>query len=143
MTATAESLRAAVEAFAAAVDRGDAAAADLFYAPDFDCWRVPDEGAAIRIPRSVMLGAIAAAGKAYAPTRATMIDCVELFGDLGTVLLRRVKDLGGGWETMGYCLLWRFEQGRWRFVREYVHQRTLPAHTRMDRGRGARGSASI
>jgi hypothetical protein len=49
-----------------------------------------------------------------------------LIGDTGLVLMTRVKDLGNGWEPMFYNLVWKRQNGQWRLLREFVHQKSAP-----------------
>jgi hypothetical protein len=60
------------------------------------------------------------------PTKETKIHHVEVVGETGFVLLTRTKDLGRGWEPMFYSLVWRRQDGEWKLLREFVHQRSLP-----------------
>ena len=56
----------------------------------------------------------------------TTIHHAELVGDTGLILMTRVKDLGNGWEPMFYNLLWKKQDGDWRLLREFVHQKSAP-----------------
>ena len=134
--ATAESLRAAIQRFIAAADGGEVAVIAATYSADFACVRVADDGGFARLSGEQMLafwkprasGPSAGASPAShaIPTRSTAIHHSEVMGNQGLALITRVKDFGSGWEPVFYTLLWRHENGQWRFVRELVHQRTVP-----------------
>jgi hypothetical protein len=129
-------LQAAVERFIASADAGDATALVGAYDPGFTCARVADEGGLVTLTREQMAAIWARATGAAAgtpapghevPTRDTTIHFAEIVGDTGFVLLTRTKDLGSGWEPLFYALVWKAREGRWFLLREFVHQRTLPA----------------
>jgi hypothetical protein len=116
----------AVERFIAAVDGGDVASVTATYDPGFTCVRVADEGGFVRLTREQMLSFFNRSGGHAIPTKDTMIQHAEVIGDIGLILLTRVKDLGNGWEPMFYTLMWKKQDGAWRLLREFVHQRTAP-----------------
>jgi hypothetical protein len=134
--ATTESLQAAIQRFIAAADGGEVAVIAGTYSADFACIRVADDGGFARLSAEQMLafwkprasGPSTGAGPAShtIPTRSTVIHHSEVMGNQGLALITRVKDFGSGWEPVFYTLLWRHENSEWRFVRELVHQRTVP-----------------
>jgi hypothetical protein len=126
-------LRGAVERFTAFADRADIASVTEVYDPEFACVRVADEGGFVHLSREQMLafwkrhaGAQPAAGGQAVPTQETKIHYAEVIGDTGYVLMTRVKNIGNGWEPMFYNLVWRKQEGQWRLLREFVHQRSVP-----------------
>ena len=132
--ATSESLHTAIQRFIAAADSGEAAVIAGTYSADFACIRVSDDGGFARLSGEQMLafwkprGSGPGTGHAShpIPTRSTVIHHSEVMGNQGLALITRVKDFGGGWEPVFYTLLWRHEDGQWRFLRELVHQRSVP-----------------
>jgi hypothetical protein len=125
-------LQAAVERFLEAADRADIETVVAIYDPAFTCVRVADEGGFVRLTREQMVsfwkravGQSQGGGHAI-PARETTLHDAEVIGDIGIVLLTRVKDLGSGWEPLFYNLVWKRQEGDWRLLREYVHQRTVP-----------------
>jgi hypothetical protein len=127
-------LQHAVERFLVAGDKADVAAVVAAYAPEFTCVRVAEEGGFAHLTREQMVSfwdrAIGNSGGASGghalPTRETTIHFAEAIGDLGWVLLTRVKNLGNGWEPMFYVLVWKRQDGDWRLLREFVHQKSIP-----------------
>jgi ketosteroid isomerase-like protein len=125
-------LRGVVERFVEAVDKGDIATVAATYSPDFQNVRVADEGGFTRLSREQILAMLkpragnATAGPASVPTKDTVIYHAEAIGDMGFVLMIRVKNLGSGWEPMYYSLVWQRQGQQWRLLREFVHQRTVP-----------------
>jgi len=123
----------ASEQFLRSVDNGDGERVQAAYDPEFSCVRVADSGGFAQLSRSRMLAFFAresgkegrSIGHAI-PTGETMLYRAEVIGDFGFVLLTRRKDLGSGWEPMFYCLIWKRDEGQWKLVREFVHQRTVP-----------------
>ncbi len=119
-------LRRTVENFIKASDLSDMAVISNIYATDFLNVRVTDNGEIIRLDRNQILGILSKFGSHSVPTLSTTIQYVEVLGNMGFVLLSRIKDLGNGWEPMFYSLVWKKEGKEWRFSREFVHQRSLP-----------------
>ena len=133
-------LRDAVSRFLAAVDSGDVDSILAAYDSDFVCTRVADTGGFVRMSREDMvrfwerldsrrIWPASADGGATTTiqTRETVIHSAEVMGDMGYVLMTRMKNLGNGWEPMFYCLVWqRRYSGQWFLLREFVHQRTVP-----------------
>jgi hypothetical protein len=121
-----EDLKYAVEHFIQAADRSDTAKVAGMYDSRFINCRVSDAGEFVRLDRNQLLSFMERAAGPHFPTRSTTIHHVEVVGDTGFVLLTRIKDLGNGWEPMFYSLVWSRQDGDWRLLREYVHQRSLP-----------------
>ena len=125
-------LRRVVERFVEAVDKGDIATVAATYHPDFQNVRIADDGGFTRLSREQILAVLqprvgnAATGLSSVPTRDTVIHHAETIGDMGFVLMIRVKNLGSGWEPMYYSLVWQRQGEQWRLLREFVHQRTVP-----------------
>ncbi len=125
-------LQQVVEEFVKAVDRADTAAVAAAYSPEFLNVRVSDDGGFVRLSGPQILGMLKASKSATAPglksipTRETVIQHAEVIGDMGFVLMTRVKDLGSGWEPMYYSLVWQRLGGKWKLLREFVHQRSVP-----------------
>jgi ketosteroid isomerase-like protein len=120
-------LERAVERFIEAGDRSDLSTISSMYDPDFTNVRVADTGAVTHLTRAQILS-ILERGGVRAPTQSTSIHHVDILGNMGLVLLTRVKDLGGGWEPMFYSLIWRRQGNEWLLLREFVHQRSMPRH---------------
>lgn len=123
----------AVERFIQSADAADVEAVAALYDPAFACVRVADEGGFVHLTREQMLafwhragGHSGGPGGHSVPTRETVLHHAEVAGDVGFVLLTRVKDLGSGWEPMAYCLVWKKQGSDWHLLREFVHQRTVP-----------------
>jgi hypothetical protein len=123
--------------FLAAVDRADIGSLSTIYDANFTCTRVADDGGFVKLTREQMLSfleqAVRAAsnpstktGHAAVQTRETKIHHAELTDDMAYVLMTRVKDLGNGWEPMFYNLVWKKQDGDWRLLREFVHQKSSP-----------------
>jgi hypothetical protein len=123
-----------VECFIEAADRSDSYTVASLYAPDFVNVRVTDSGDVIRLDRKQMLSIFARAGGHHIPTKSTTIHHVEVVGENGFVLLTRIKDLGNGWETKFYSLVWQRSGEQWRLSREFVHQRSLPVAAKTEKG---------
>ena len=127
-------LRLVVEEFVKAVDHGDTAAVAATYSPDFLNVRVADDGGFVRLSGPQILamlkppGAGSAPGTQAIPTRETVIQHAEVIGEMGFVLMTRVKNLGSGWEALYYSLVWHKRDSRWELLREFVHQRSSPKH---------------
>ena len=128
-------LQQVVEQFVQAVDRGDVKAVAATYSPEFLNVRVSDDGGFVQLSGAQILAMLkpsSAAGGASAPvpasvpTKETVIHHAEVIGDMGYVLMTRVKNLGSGWEPMYYSLVWRKRDDKWELLREFVHQRTIP-----------------
>jgi ketosteroid isomerase-like protein len=125
-------LRRVVEQFVKAADNGDVAAVAAAYSPEFLNVRVSDDGGFVQLSGAQILALLkpAEAGTAPAvhsiPTKETVIHHAEVIGDMGFVLMTRVKDLGSGWEPMYYSLVWQKRDGNWHLLREFVHQRSVP-----------------
>jgi hypothetical protein len=112
-TADTTSLRQSVNAFMEASDKANIAVISAMYDPTFENVRVADQGGVISLSRAQILNILQMPGRPVIPTQSTTIAHLEVIGDMGFVLLIRVKDLGNGWEPMFYSLVWR---------------NTLPAH---------------
>jgi ketosteroid isomerase-like protein len=127
-------LRQVVEEFVKAVDSGDIGAVRAAYSSEFLNVRVADDGGFVRLSSAQILGMLKApeVGKGPSvqsiPTKETTIQHAEVIGDMGFVLMIRVKNLGNGWEPMFYSLLWQKRAGKWELLREFVHQRSSPKH---------------
>jgi len=131
-------LREAMASLLNSADQADVTSLAEIYASDFLSVRVADEGGGLgSLTREQMLAFLAqavksASGKAGADGHAavktgeTVIHHAEIDGDTAFVLMIRVKDLGNGWEPMFYTLIWKKQNGRWRLLREFVHQKTVP-----------------
>ena len=125
-------LQRVVEQFAKAVDNGDLAAVAAAYSPEFLNVRIADDGGFVRLSRAQILALLKPAQAGSGPgvssiaTKETVIHHAEVVGDMGFVLMTRVKDLGNGWEPMYYSLVWRKRDGKWELMREFVHQRSVP-----------------
>ncbi len=130
-------LRNTMGRFLAAADSADTASLAEIYDRSFTCIRVADDGGFVRLSREQMLAFLEQAvrdatarpggtGHAAVQTRETTIHHAELVGDTGLILMTRVKDLGNGWEPMFYNLLWKKQDGDWRLLREFVHQKSAP-----------------
>ena len=125
-------LRRVVERFVEAVDKGDIATVAATYHPDFQNVRVANDGGFTRLSREQILAMLqprtgnAAAGPTSVPTKDTVIHHAETIGDMGFVLMIRMKNLGSGWEPMYYSLVWQRQGQQWLLLREFVHQRTVP-----------------
>lgn len=138
MSAIADSeLRNMVGRFLASADSADTASLAEIYDQSFTCIRVADEGGFVRLSREQMLAFLdqalkdatartAGSGHAAVQARETTIHHAEVIGDTGLILMTRVKDLGSGWEPMFYNLVWKKQDGSWRLLREFVHQRSTP-----------------
>lgn len=119
--------------FIDAADKGDAAALAAIYSPDFLNIRVADDGGLASLTGAQILSILRApeGGEHSLPARETVIHRTEITGDSGYVLMTRVKDLGNGWEPMFYSLIWGLVWDRmgakWQLLREFVHQKSLPA----------------
>lgn len=131
-----DDLQTAVQKFIEAADRADIATIAATYDADFHCVRVADSGGFVNLNREQMMQfwdrASSAAtsgnasGHAAVQTRETKVHHVETVGEIGYVLMTRIKDLGSGWEPLFYTWVWKkYEQG-WRLQREFVHQKTVP-----------------
>jgi hypothetical protein len=125
-------LQRVVVQFATAVDNGNVAAIAAAYSPEFLNVRVADDGGFARLSRAQILAMLkapeagGAAGVQSIPTKETIIHHAEVIGEMGFVLITRLKDLGSGWEPMYYSLVWRKRDGKWELLREFVHQRSVP-----------------
>ena len=125
-------LRRVVEEFIKAVENRDVAAVAATYSPEFLNVRVADDGGFVRLSGAQILAMLKPTGEAVAagiqsiPTKETVIQHAEVIGDMGFVLMTRVKDLGSGWEPMYYNLVWRKRGATWELLREFVHQRSAP-----------------
>lgn len=125
-------LKQVVEEFVKAVDKADIAAVTAAYSPQFLNVRVSDDGGFVRLSGPQILAMLEASKNATAPglksipTRETVIQHAEVIGDMGFVLMTRVKDLGSGWEPIYYSLVWQRLEGKWKLLREFVHQRSVP-----------------
>lgn len=124
-------LRRVVERFVEAVDKGDIATVAATYSPDFQNVRIADAGGFTRLGREQILAMLQprtgnTAGPASVPTKDTVIYHAEAIGDMGFVLMIRMKNLGSGWEPMYYSLVWQRQGQQWLLLREFVHQRTVP-----------------
>lgn len=125
-------LQRVVEQFATAVDNGNVVAIATAYSPEFLNVRVADDGGFARLSRAQILAILKppeAGGVAEVqsiPTKDTIIHHAEVIGDMGFVLITRLKDLGSGWEPMYYSLVWQKRDGKWELLREFVHQRSVP-----------------
>ncbi len=119
-------LRQAVQRFLEAVDHGDAAAVRETYASDFLNVRVADDGGFVQLKGPQILSMLKSSAVAGIPAKETTIHYADVAGDMGFVLITRVKDLGSGWEPMFYSLVWTRQDGHWKLMREFVHQRTSP-----------------
>ncbi|CAN5359174.1 hypothetical protein BH10BAC1_BH10BAC1_13930 [soil metagenome] len=120
------SLRIAVEKFMNASDSSDLDTIFKTYAPNFLNVRVVDDGTIIRLNKDQMISILSTMSGKVGPTRSTAIQHIEVIGNEGYVLLTRIKDLGNGWEPMFYSLVWKKEDGKWLFLREFVHQKSSP-----------------
>lgn len=120
------SLRIAVEKFMYASDSSDLDTIFKTYAPNFLNVRVVDDGTIIRLNKDQMISILSTMSGNVGPTRSTAIKHIEVIGNEGYVLLTRIKDLGNGWEPMFYSLVWKKEDGKWLFLREFVHQKSSP-----------------
>jgi Domain of unknown function (DUF4440) len=121
------SLRQSVTTFMDASDHGDVSTISSLYDSSFENVRVTDQGNMITLSRVQILQFLQSAGRPSYPTQSTTIHRVEVTGTLGFVLISRVKDLGNGWEPMFYTLVWTYSNGKWLLLREFVHQKSLPA----------------
>jgi hypothetical protein len=127
-------LRQVVEEFVKAVDNRDIAVVAAAYSPEFLNVRVADDGGFVRLSGRQILAMLnpTVAGEAPPiqpiPARDTVIHHAEVIGEMGFVLMTRVKDLGAGWEPMYYSLIWQKRAGSWELLREFVHQRSGPRH---------------
>jgi ketosteroid isomerase-like protein len=125
-------LQQVVEEFVKAVDTADIAAVAAAYRPEFLNVRVADDGGFVRLSGPQILAMLKAPKSAATPgiksipTRETVIQHAEVVGDMGFVLMTRVKDLGNGWEPIYYSLVWQKGGGKWELLREFVHQRSVP-----------------
>ena len=130
-------LRNTLGRFLASADSADTASLGEIYDQTFSCVRVADDGGFVHLSREQMLAFLEQAvkdastrsggtGHAAIQTRETAIHHAELIGDTGLVLMTRVKDLGNGWEPMFYNLVWKKQNGQWRLLREFVHQKSAP-----------------
>ena len=126
-------LRSAAERFTAFADQADIEAVSATYDAEFTCVRVADEGGFVHLTREQMLafwkrhaGSQLPAGGQAVPTHETKIHYAEVVGDTGYVLMTRIKNIGSGWEPMFYNLVWKKQEGEWRLLREFVHQRSVP-----------------
>jgi len=122
--------------FLASADSADTVSLAEIYDQNFSCVRIADDGGFVRLSREQMLTFLEQAvkdavarptgsGHAAVQTRETIIHHAELVGDTGFMLMTRVKDLGNGWEPMFYNLVWK-QDGQWRLLREFVHQKSIP-----------------
>jgi ketosteroid isomerase-like protein len=121
------SLQKVVQQFLDAVDHGEVAKVHDMYDPDFQNVRVADDGGFVQLTAAQILGMLQNSPVGTFPTKQTTIHHAEVIGDMGFVLMTRVKDLGKGFEPMFYSLVWRRRDGRWQLLREFVHQKTSPA----------------
>ena len=133
-------LRSLMGRFLASADSADTASLAEIYDQNFICIRVTDGGGFVRLTREQMLAfleqavkdattRLSGSGHAAVQTRETTIHHAELVSDIGLVLMTRVKDLGNGWEPMFYNLVWQKQDGHWRLLREFVHQKSTPQWT--------------
>ena len=129
--------RNAIGRFLASADLADTGALVEIYDQHFSCVRIADDGGFVRLSREQMLTFLEQAvkdavarptgsGHAAVQTRETVIHHAELVGDTGFMLMTRGKDLGNGWEPMFYNLVWKKQNGQWRLLREFVHQKSIP-----------------
>ncbi|MGC4045180.1 MAG: nuclear transport factor 2 family protein [Armatimonas sp.] len=124
----------AFERFLQAGQQGDIATIREIYAPEFQCLRVADSGGSVRLPRDKMLHfweqAISSARpngliRSHAiPTRNTRIWFLDSHGTEATILMTRQKRLQTNWENLFYVLRWVRQNGEWKLLREYVHQKS-------------------
>ena len=125
-------LQQVVQQFIQAVDTGNVAAVATTYSSEFVNVRVSDDGGFVQLNAAQILAMLktptggSPPGVTSLPTKDTTIHHAEVIGDMGFVLMTRVKDLGSGWEPMYYSLVWRKRDGKWELLREFVHQRTIP-----------------
>jgi hypothetical protein len=127
-------LRRVIEEFVKAVDNRDITVVAASYSREFLNVRVADDGGFVRLSGPQILAMLnpPVAGEASRiqpiPARETVIHHAEVIGEMGFVLMTRVKDLGAGWEPMFYSLVWQKRAGSWELLREFVHQRSSPRH---------------
>ena len=127
-------LQHVVEQFVKAMDNADVASVASAYSPEFVNVRVSDDGGFVQLTGPQILAMLKPSaaerpsGLTSIPTKDTVIHHAEVIGDMGFVLMTRVKDLGSGWEPMYYSLVWQKRAGKWNLLREFVHQRTIPKH---------------
>ena len=130
-------LRSSMGRFLASADSADTSSLSEIYARNFTCIRIAEDGGFIHLSREQMLAFLEQTvrdatthpggnGHATVQTRETIIHHAELINDTGLVLMTRVKDLGNGWEPMFYDLVWKKQDGNWRLLREFVHQKSVP-----------------
>jgi len=133
-------LRDTTARFLASADSADTATLAETYDRNFFCVRIADDGGFVRLSREQMLNFLDHAvkdatsragrtGHAAVQTRETAIHHAEIIGDTALVLMTRVKNLGNGWEPMFYNLVWKKQNGHWRLLREFVHQKSTPNWT--------------
>jgi hypothetical protein len=121
------SLRQSVTNFIEASDHGDVSTISSLYDSTFENIRITDQGNMVTLSRAQILQLLQSTGRPSYPTQSTTIHRVEVTGALGFVLITRFKDLGNGWEPMFYNLIWTYSSGKWHLLREFVHQKSLPA----------------
>ena len=125
-------LRELVTRFAAAADAGDVDFLAKTYSADFVNVRVSDDGGFVQLSRDQILLILSpkqgGTGPAFhpVPVKETVIHYANIAGNIGFVMMTRVKDMGNGWEPMVYTLVWQKQEGQWKLQREFVHQKTLP-----------------
>ena len=119
-------LKHAVECLIVVADQSDVSRLENIYDPDVVNVRVSDEGDVVRLGRENLLALFRLPSGPHFPTKSSNIHHIDVVGDLGFVLLTRIKDLGSGWEPMFYTLIWRRQDEKWLLWREFVHQRSMP-----------------
>ncbi len=121
-------LHQAIDRFIQAIDSGDASAVARIYAPNFANIRVAADGGFSQLTGAQILSILQQAGPANSaiPTRDTVIHHAEVSGNLGFVLMTRVRDLGNGWEPLFYSMIWKKSGPNWLLEREFVNQKSFP-----------------
>jgi len=126
-----EEFKQVVERFLAAADKGDHAALATTYGPDFQNIHVADDGGLAGLTGAQILAILRASegGNHCSPVRETILHSLEICGDLGYVLMTRIKNYGRGWEPVFHSLTWRLvwdeTGGKWMLLREFIHQRAF------------------